>query len=256
MHLSLALLQRGLFAAAFVFTATLLRAADSFEGRVEMKITGAERGDAHVINYALKEGKLRFDFPKEQPGKEHGGGSGAMIVDYGKHEMLILMEMPDREGGAPRKMYMRRPLPQPGEAQAKRGGTDEPVSSPVATGRTEVIAGYTATEYTLAGKNGEVHELWLAKGLGSFMFPAAQNPMGHGRPANAPVWEKLVRDGGFFPLRVVTRDAGGREKTRLEVTKIEKAALPDALFTPEGYSEFQIPGFGGGLPGGLNPFQR
>ncbi|MDD2763226.1 MAG: DUF4412 domain-containing protein [Opitutaceae bacterium] len=256
MHLSVTFLQRGLLMAAFALPAAVLHATDSFEGRVEMKLTSAERGDPHVINYALKEGKLRFDFPKDQPGREQGGGSGAMIVDFGKRETLILMEMPDRQGGAPRKMYMRRPLPQPGEVQPNRGGADEPVSSPVATGRTEVIAGYKAAEYTVTGKNGDIHELWLAKGLGNFMFPAAQNPMGHGRPANAPAWEKLVRNGGFFPLRVITRDTGGREKTRLEVTKIEKIALPDTLFTPEGYSEFQIPGLGGGLPGGLNPFKR
>lgn len=258
MHLSVPFLRRGLFTAAFAVTATALHAADSFEGRVEMKITEAERGGSHVISYALKEGKLRLDFPKNQSGRDNGGGSGATIVDFAKREVLILMEMPDRESGGARKMFMRQPMSQPSEAPPGGSRVEAaPVSEPIATGRTEVIAGYTATEYKVTERNGEVTDLWLAKGFGTFMFPVAQNPMGRGRPANvSPAWEKLVRDGGFFPLRVITRDASGAEKMRLEVTKIEKTPLPDALFTTEGYTEFQIPGFGGGLPGGLNPFKH
>jgi hypothetical protein len=258
MHLNVPFLRRGLFTAAFAVTATALPAADSFEGRVEMKMTEAEHGGSYVISYAFKEGKLRYDFPKNQSGRDNGGGSGAAIVDFAKRETIILMEMPDRESGGVRKMFMRQPMPQPSEAPPGGSRVEAaPVSEPIATGRTEVIAGYTATEYKVTGRNGEVTELWLAKGLGAFMLPAAQNPMGRGRPANAsPAWEKLVRDGGFFALRFITRDASGAEKMRMEATKIEKTPLPDALFTTEGYTEFQIPNFGGGLPGGLNPFKH
>jgi hypothetical protein len=258
MHLPVTCLRHGLVAAVFALAATALSAAGSFEGRVEMTLTNPGHDGSHVVSYALKEGKLRIDFLKNPSGRDNGGGSGGMIVDLAKHEMIILMEMPDREGGGTRKMYMRRPMPQPGETPPGGRPTEAgSISDPVATGRTEVIAGYTATEYKVTGKKGEVTELWLAKGLGSFMFPGAQNPMGRGRLASAsPAWERLVRDGGFFPLRVISRDAGGAEDMRLEVTKIEKTSQPDALFTPEGYTEFQMPGFGGGLPGGLNPFKH
>jgi hypothetical protein len=51
---------------------------------------------------------------------------------------------------------------------------------------------------------------------------------------------------------VITRDPSGTERTRFEVTKIEKTSLPDSLFSTEGYTEFQMPN----LPGGLNPFKR
>ena len=258
MHLPVTCLRHSLLAAAFALAATALSAADAFEGRVEMTITNPGHDGSNVISYSLKEGKLRLDFPKNPAGRDNGGGSGATIVDFSKREVLILMEMPDRESGGTRKMYMRHAMPQPGEPPP--GGSPAqaaPISDPVATGRTEVIVGYRATEYKVAGKKGEVTELWLAKGLGGFMFPAAQNPMGRGRLANAsPAWEKLVRDGGFFPLRVITREASGAEKMRLEVTKIDKTSLPDALFSTEGYTEFQIPGFGGGLPGSLNPFNH
>lgn len=254
MHLPVTCLRHSLLAAILTLAATALPAADSFEGRVEMKITDTKSGGAHVFNYALKEGKLRMDFPKNPSGRDNAGGSGGMIVDFSKREVLILMEMPDSAGGGARKMYMRQPMPQPGETPPGGNPAEAaPVSEPIATGRTEVIAGYTATEYKVTSKNGEVSELWLAKGLGTFMFPAMQNPMGRGHSANAsPAWEKLVRDGNFFPLRVITRDAGGAEKMRMEVTKIEKTPLPDSFFSPEGYTEFQIPGFGGGL----NPFKH
>jgi hypothetical protein len=258
MHPSARSLCRGLLTAAVSVAATALAsaAAGSFEGRVEMKMTYAERGGSHVIEYAIKEGKLRLNFPRDESGGERGGGAGAMIVDYGRHETLILMEMPGHDGGAPQKMFMRRPLPQANEASATAAKAEATASEPVPTGRTEMIAGYLASEYRLTGRDGEVTELWLTKGLGAFMFPNAQSPMGRGRPTNAsPVWERLVRDGGFFPLRVISHGAGGAEKMRLDVTKIEKTSLPDSMFTAEGYSEFQMPNLGG-LPGGMNPFKR
>ena len=85
------------------------------------------------------------------------------------------------------------------------------------------------------------------------MFPGAGNPMARGG-SSSPGWEKIARDGGFFPLRAITRDAAGKEKSRFEVTKIERTSLPEALFSTEGYTEFQMPGFGGGLPTGGNPY--
>lgn len=255
MHVSSSCLRRGLSTAVFAFAAIALHAAGSFEGRVEMTITNSAQPGLHVINYSLKEGKMRLDIPKETSGRENGA-AGGMIVDYEKQEMLILMEMPDRQGGSS-KMFMRRPLPQPSDVPATAKSDLASMDAPVPTGRTETICGYQAAEYKGTGKNGEIYELWLAKGLGGFLFPTAQNPMVRNRSAStAPAWEKMVREGGFFPLRAITRDAKGAEKTRMEVTKIEKASLPESLFSAEGYSEFQIPGFGSGLPAGLNPFKH
>jgi len=244
MKLSASPIRRGLLATVFALgTLTAVSAADTFEGRVHMEVTSGKK-DAQAIDYAIKEGKMRCDIPASS--SRSGGGMGGMIFDFQNQEMIILME----HGG--QKNFMRRPFGQmiaaaSAHAQAEHHST----AAPVATGRTEMIAGYLATEYKFTGQNGDTHELWLAKGLGTFMFPAAQGPMGgHGAPS--PEWAQAAREGGLFPLRVVTRDASGSEKGRMEVTRIEKTALPDSLFSTDGYTEFKIPGFGGGF----NPLGR
>jgi len=269
MNLSASKLSRGLLATAFALV-TLTAAAATFEGRVHMEMTSGKKTEPMGIDYAIKNGKMRCDMgpstarsgedagakatakrdddekdrvsARRKHGRRGGEGMGGMIMDFERKEIIILMEN-DGE-----KMFMRRSMAKPMEEAA---GKEHGEHAPVATGRTEVIAGHQAAEYVYTDDKGEITNLWLAKGLGTFMFPAAQGPMG-GRGAASPEWEKLARDGGFFPLRVVGHDAKGNEKMRMEVTKIDQTPLPDSLFSTDGYTEFQMPDFGGGM----NPFKR
>jgi hypothetical protein len=232
---------RGLLATALALvTFTAVSAADSFEGRVHMQVTSGKKKEPMNIDYAMKEGKMRMD-----PKTEDRSGAVGIILDMQTREMFILM---DNDG---KKMFMRRPMNQ-GAAHPKDAEREgHPASPPVATGRTETIAGHKATEYRTTTDKGEIVELWLAKGLGPFMSFSGGNPMA-GRGATPPGWEAFARDGNYFPMRVVTRDTNGVEQSRMEVTGVEKMRLPDSLFSTEGYDEFQIPGFGGGF----NPFKR
>ena len=233
---------RGLLATAFSLVLFTSVSAADFEGRIHMDVTSGKKKEAAGIDYAIKNGKMRMDMP-QQEGSRRGGGAGGIIIDYPNMEMFILME---HDG---QKNYMRRSLADT-VAKASERNQEHRTPPPVATGRTEMIAGYTATEYTTTNEKGEVTEMWLAKGLGRFMGMSGQNPMG-GRGAPSPEWENFARDGNLFPLRVVSRNAKGAEVTRMEVTKIEKTSLPDSLFSTDGYSEFKMPDFGG-----LNPFKH
>ncbi len=241
---------RGLFLTAFALvTFTAASAASNFEGRVHMDMTAGKKKDKMGINYTMKNGLLRMDMQMPEEGRRgNSGGMGGMIIDMEAREMIILMEMSGR------KMFMRRPIPQPTVEQTTK--TQEsghrPMSAPVATGRTEMIAGYKATEYRTTTEKGEVVEMWLAKGLGTFMAFSGGNPMA-GRGAAPAGWENFVRDGNLFPMRMVMHDASGEKKMHMEVTSVEKGPVPDSLFSTDGYSEFQMPGFGGG---GLNPFKK
>ena len=243
MKLPISTLCRGLLLAAFACV-SLSASAAGFEGRVRMEITSGKKKDRMEMDYVMKGDKLRIE-PQMDGRGEHAGAMG-MIMDMQAREMIILMDM---EG---RKMYMRRPIPQPTE-QTTKSRDEHQMSAPVATGRTEMIAGYKATEYRTTSNKGEVIELWLAKGLGPFMSMSGGNPM-TGRGAPPPGWENFARDGNMFPMRVVSHDTKGAETTRMEVTRVEKGPVSDALFSPEGYSEFSMPGFGGA--GGFNPFKR
>lgn len=221
--------------------------AHAFEGRIGMQVSEPNR-PAHAIDYLVKESKLRFDAPRDAAQK---GGAGGIIMDFAKAEMIILVD------GHGRKMFFRRPLnaeSAPNATHAAKERAAAPVMDPpVATGRSETIAGQIATEYRGKNSAGETFEFWLAKGLGNFAFPAGGNPMARGaNAAPSPAWEKFVRDGGFFPLRVITRDSAGKEKSHLEVTKVEKLAVPDSTFSTDGYTEMNLPAFGGA--GGGNPF--
>ncbi|MDX2186372.1 MAG: DUF4412 domain-containing protein [Opitutaceae bacterium] len=210
------------------------QAADQFEGRMTMKV-GEGKTNQELL-YSVKGDKIRMDM---QTGKEEG--MGGMIIDFQAKQMFMLMEMDGR------KMYMKHPLNMDEVAEK----ADDLAEEPKPTGKTETIAGYQADEYVINNKDKTVTQLWLGKGLGTFFSPSAMQggPMGGGRSKHSEAWAKLARKGGLFPLRVVTLNAKGKETSRMEVTKIEKASLPASLFSTEGYSEFQIPGFGGGLPG-------
>lgn len=244
MKLPIPSLCRSLFLAAFAFV-SLTTSVSAFEGRVHMEMSGAKKKDKMGMDYIMKEGKLRIE--PQMPERNGRSGSMGMIMDMEAREIIILM---DSDG---HKMYMRRPIPQPTAEQTTKAREKHPMSAPVATGRTEMIAGYKATEYRTTTDKGDVVELWLAKGLGPFMSMAGGNPM-TGRGTPPPGWENFVRDGNLFPMRIVSHDPDGTEKSRMEVTSVEKGPVPDSMFSTEGYEEFHIPNFGGA--GGFNPFKR
>jgi hypothetical protein len=250
MNLSIASLRRGLLVTALaLITSIAVSAADSFEGRVHMDMTSGKKKDKMEMTYSMKEGKLRMDMkaPEGSRSGRGGGGMGGIIFDMKAREMIILMDMEDR------KMFMRRPIPQPTqEENGKVSAAGHKMSPPEATGRTEMIAGYKATEYRMTGEKGEVVELWLAKGLGPFMSFSGGNPMAGGGGTPPPGWESFARDGNAFPMRVVTHSKDGAETMKMEVTSVEKTSLPNSLFSTDGYTEFQMPDFGGAF----NPFKK
>lgn len=216
-----------------------VQAADSFEGRVEMTVTsGKKKKETLPIKYAMKGDKIRMD----AQGEKGENGFGGMIFDLGKKEIIILM---DHDG---EKMFMRQPIKdqmEKGSNKAKDG------PAPVATGKTEEILGYQATEYKVENQDKTTTYIWLAKGLGTYFGGSGGGFGGKGAPS--PAWEKIAREGNQFPMRVVTVDAKDRERDRMEVTKVDKGSVPDSVFSTDGYKEFKIPGFGGA--GGMNPFQ-
>ena len=71
-------------------------------------------------------------------------------------------------------------------------------------------------------------------------------PFGGGRKAaNAAKWEEALKGKGGFPLRVITRDAKGRDSFKMEATKIEPGSVPDSMFSPPaGYQKFEMPDIG------------
>ena len=77
--------------------------------------------------------------------------------------------------------------------------------------------------------------------------------MGPGGKPSEP-WIAELSDQRYFPLKAIELDASGKQTSSMEVTKIEKKSVDEALFAPPaGYHAMTIPSFGGGGMPGMPP---
>ncbi len=229
-----------LFALALIAAPFGLRAASEFQGQIDMQVSNPKKpNESMVMHYTLKDRKIRFDMPNP----DNGRSKGAMfiIVDYDTREMDTLIDSGEQ------KILMKRTLPDQ-QALAQNGQSSgqsmDNMHVPVATGKTETILGYSASEYKIVDKKGEEVDMWLAKGLGNFMS-ANSAPSRRGGSGVSPEWEAFARNAGLFPMRVVTHDKGGKETMKMEVVRIDKSPVPDSAFSTEGYQEIKMPSLGG-----------
>ena len=216
-------------AAALLAPAAVFAAA--FEGKVNFAVTTG-RGQSQQINYSLKGDKIRIEMPGQK-------GMGGLIMDPVKKETLVIMDE--------QKMYMVMAMP---ETQAQGAEEKAGAGKLEKTGQKEKILGYDAEKY-ISTQDGTTTELWLASGLGSFMSFSQGNPMGgRGKAQPAQEWERALAGKELFPLRVISKDKGGKESFKMEATAINKQSLPDSLFTPPaGYQKFDM----GGMMKGMMP---
>ncbi len=232
-----------LFAVGSLLTAAHTFAADAFEGKVSLAIS-TDKGRTQEMNYTMKGKRLRMDMNAE-------GHSMSTIMDMEKLEMLMLM--PEQ------KMYMVMPIKQAVDKAVEHANQNPGAAADIErTGKTEKILGYLCEQILVTDKaKGTVTELWVASDLGMFMglgSGGGGGPFGgrRGGGAAAAKWEEVLKGKGGFPLRVISRDASGKQSFKMEATKIDPSSQPDSLFVPpEGYKKFQMPDFGGMMkPGG------
>lgn len=211
-------------------------AADAFEGKISLVLT-AGKGRGQTLDLAIKNKLQRIDMTAGN------GQRVSSIVNLSQHEITVIL--PEQ------RLYMTIPI-QEAEAAAQQRAAHGQLEK---TGQTDKILGYVCELFTLK-ENGKTTELWLADGLGSFMGLGGGNPFG-GRPTPKTAWEQALAGKTGFPLRVIERAAGGKENSRMEVTKIDPSPLPDSLFAPPAdYQRFEMPAGLPGMPqgGGMNPF--
>lgn len=218
----------------FLVIATVLTAAP-FEGRITLGVKSGKDKE-FVIAYAMKPGLCRME-PKME-----GGESMASIINWSKMEMIMLMEE--------QQMYMVTSMK--GAAKLAEAEESAPDAKIQKTGETENILGYLCEKYvTIDGK--DTVEMWVTEKLGTFMGMQAGgggSPMagmfGGGGAKKKSGWEEAVKGKeNFFPLRVVGKNAKGKETFRMEAKSIEPGSLPDSLFAvPAGWQKFEMPNLG------------
>lgn len=201
-------------------------AVSAFEGRIQFTLkTGRET--EQLIDYAVKGALIRLD-----PRTEEAGGS-ALLIDTTAHTMVILMPA--------QKLYVRLPLRGPAPATGADSAPPPPLAATeAAPGSAEKFLGLPCTRHVFANDDGSTLESWVTTALGG-LAPLGASPLaallGGGAPLSA-----LERAGAAFPLKVVVRDARGRETFRFEALQVEPARLPDDLFAvPTDFQPLTLP---------------
>ncbi len=205
-------------------------AAQSFEGIIEMQMKDQNQESSMPVKYLVKGDLIRMEMQSPR-------GEMTMIMDSKNKKTIILMPQ--------MQSYMERSM----DAPAQPAG-DAKKSEITKTGKTEKILGYDCEQFIMKGEKGQT-EMWAAKGLGTFMRPGMGGPgggpggrrgggMGGGGQSPA-AWEEEFRSKGYFPMRVVSVGADGKEESRMEATKIEKKELDAAFFkVPEGWQKMDM----------------
>jgi hypothetical protein len=183
-----------------------------FEGRILMQRVEPP-APAHDIICSIKGDKIRVEVIRERV--------NTWITDTTKHETTAIME----DDMAYIVMASLEPL------------ADTPKLEK--TGEKTKIHGYDVEKYVMETDDGKT-ELWLAAGLTKYTGfgegyekPPPQEPnVDLPDPAMPWPWEYAIARQSLFPLRVITRDAGGNVIFQLEAKAITPAELSDRLFLP------------------------
>jgi hypothetical protein len=188
--------------------------AQEFEGTVTFEARG-ERGEASGFEYSMKGKRVRFE-PQDPQTPMY------MVMDLEAEVMRMVM--------TGENMYMEIPIPDTEEEK-----TTKSANEPVKTDRTDEVAGRKCEIWTMT-EGGKSFEMCVARDLGTFMQGAG--PMSRNA---TPAWQRELRKGGFFPLRVVEK-AEGADKIVLVATKIEQGELDDSMFgVPAGAKKMSMP---------------
>jgi hypothetical protein len=191
----------------------------AFEGVMVMHITDIGRPPQDVT-MVTKGNKIRVDVPREKGHDAHS------IFDPATGQALIILD--------DQKVAMTTVVPPASETQM---GLPPIVTK---TTRHETIAGRDCEDWDVVEAVGDKHqELCVTEGMLFFDFTALAPPGSTG--ATMGSWLAQLREAKEFPLRTITFDPSGKEKSRMEVTKIEARPIDDALFRPPvGYRQIDM----------------
>lgn len=209
----------------FLLQSMLAFAQSPFEGTIKFKISNDD--DVNYLDYYMKDKNLRI---------EMGENAEAVFVKQGDKSLILMPE---------EKMYMDlnnsmfKNIPGMSGMEEENETEKEFDIDKYKTGKVMSILGYECHQWLFKddGDDDEV-EAWVTSELGNFLL--MQGPMGGGY---SPGWGSSVKNSGFFPMLVITRDSNGEETSRFEATEVDERSLSDGLFkAPSNYSEMKIPG--------------
>jgi hypothetical protein len=197
--------------AACAAVAQDIESKKSFEGVLEVQVQNTER--VQLFTFSLKNGRIRVE-PADV-----SDAAQVILVDHAAKKTFVLL--PARE------QFIEIP-------NAREAGQDQ--SGIQKTDLTDEIQGYTCDQFLLKSSQAEV-EVWATKELGT---AGTLLTTVNAQSLEVPAWQTELFTMGYFPMKVVLRDASGYDAGKFEVNTVQKKALGDFLFRiPRGYEKVE-----------------
>jgi hypothetical protein len=203
------------------------------------------------IAVLIKSGKIRFDIPKtEGRPPTHG-----YFVMNSQEKKAIMVDDDKKTAMVFDVAKLGTQLGQFGVPSTPQAAAPQAPPKITKTGHTDTVAGYQCEDYDITSNDGKRARVCVSEGAASWL-----DVVSHAVPGNL-LWAKDFLNGQKFPLRMIAFETDGTERDRIEVTKLEKKPLADALFVaPPGYRiidlEQMMNGLmAGGMPPGMMPGQ-
>lgn len=206
---------RSFAAAGVLLVAGLTVQAQSFEGTIEFtKTTGPV-----VTNYKYY---VKGEHIRIEEISSRGEIQGIMLVDT--RDKTVTALSPDR------KLYMDVPnirLPKDVKVDVKK------------TGEMKEMAGYKCEKWVVKSPSEDRQmTYWMAQDAFDFFIPMLMTL--NRKDEQAVFFLKLDEAKGMFPMLGIEQKTDGSEVSRLQVTKVVKAAQKPVLFEiPAGYNKFE-----------------
>jgi hypothetical protein len=216
-----------------------------FEGEATLTMTDDMHPTPQTVVLMFKDQKIRYNI-----GTLIGPHATWGIMDLKDKKIVTVMDA--------QKKYMEMDLGAenpmmghgmaPGAPAMTAPPTDSTPPKIEKTGKHETIAGHDCEDWNVTSpKDSHKGMLCMASDLGSFDF----NSLGGASFASSFYHPSLFSE-PVIPIKIIGYDATGKEKSHIEVTKIEKKPEDDSNFVPPaGYTKFDmgsLGGLGGGMP--------
>lgn len=201
-------------------------AQTTFEGIVKIKMDADD--ESFFIDYFIKDDNMRIEMDNAEE---------VAFIMSGEKSLILMKEQ---------KTYMDLNNPMFSMMPGMSGmDSDEEKSlesfdiNKYKTGKTQNLLGYECEQWIFNDEEEELEiEAWVTDELGNFMM--MKSPMGGGF---SPSWSSSLKNKGFFPLLVITREEDGEETSKFEVVNVDQKDLNNDLFSaPSDFEEFKIPG--------------
>ncbi|MGH7561908.1 MAG: DUF4412 domain-containing protein [Gemmatimonadales bacterium] len=208
-----------------------LAAQAAFEGAVTVRLTSGTTTAEPVFH--VKGSRTRMEF-------NMAGAQAYQIIDLSKDQLITVVPS--------QRMYMTMDIKEAAKA-APVPQTPTAGYKVEETGRKETIAGISCEHYRMIDADGQREaDVCLARGIGTFMGFGGGAP---GRPGGMPGLPPEMRElaakfkDGAFILKAEMKE-GGRTIGSMEVTKVERKKVDDAMFVPP--AGFQAMDMSGMMP--------